>query len=170
MARSVSRHPSAVEVVFLHGILFESSCYDLQEGETECEPAWHYFDWGDFIEDLKGVIGERYPSFGTCDRWAGREDHVILENEAAEVSVAEYCGLISVSFAPKEGADWDYHQVTARNANWTGRIADNFREHLHSRFQNFAMIPMGSASNGEAFFRPASRPSGLVTSKEGELW
>lgn len=175
MARSVSTHPASVEDVHLHGIIFDSDIvyppdYDF---EAETEPLSHYFDWDEFLDDLKGVVKERYPSFDDADRWEGHENHVILENGAAEVSVANYCGLIAVSLAPKDGDFYDeggYDFSTTRNATWTGRIASNFGAHLRKRFESFAMISFGRASNGEEFFRPANRLNGLVTSKEGELW
>ncbi|MEC5129017.1 hypothetical protein VSU19_19810 [Verrucomicrobiales bacterium BCK34] len=172
MARSVSHHPSAIEVIYLHGITFESdiSYPDDFDFQTDEGPAFDYLDFSDFLDDLQETAQGRYPSFHPCDRWVGREDHVILENGAAEVSVAEYGGLISISLAPKDGSDWDYDRETARNANWTGRISTNFRKLLRRRFKPFVQIPLGTASNGESFFRPWAHPEKLISSKEGELW
>ena len=177
MSRSVSTHPNSVEDVFLHGITFEVSFFGLPgytPGDDDDLPSPDYFEWAEYINDLREVIRERYPSFENADRWCNYphgENHVVLENGAAEVSVAEYNGLISVSLAPKEGDDTHgYAFETARCATWTSRISRNFVKHLHKRFGKFAVLYSGSASNGEAFFRPLDRPNGLVTSKEGELW
>jgi len=141
MGRSVSYHSNAAKVVFLHDVLSEGA------GNWE---------WDEFIDDLKGVIRERYPSFEDADRWAGREDHVILENSAAEISVAEYCGLISVSLAPREASDYDYdydgESIRAWNENWTNLIANNFHDHLAKRFSKSALRKIGSFSNGEGVY------------------
>lgn len=170
MGRSVSTHPSAVGTVYLHNIVFEDDIPYDPDNENDDEPRYDYFDWSEFEEDIKNVVNERYPSFESCDRWAGREDHVILENACAEISVSSYCGLFAICIAPKDGSDWDYDAETVRNANWTGRIAHHFEAHLEKRFAGSALRYQGSASNGEAFFRPVERPEGAVTSKEGTLW
>lgn len=172
MARSVSHHPSAVEVIYLHGITFECDlCYPEDfDFESDERPLFDYLDFANFLDELRETVQGRYPSFQPCNRWLGREDHIVLENGAAEVSVAEYCGLISLSLASKDGGDWDYDRETARNANWTGRISGNFSKLLRRRYKPFVLIPLGTASDGEAFFRPWARPDKLVSSKEGLLW
>ena len=172
MARSVSHHPAAVEVVYLRGIIFESDIIypEGHDFDSDEQPQYDYLDFSEFLDELKKVLHKSFSSLRHCDRWIGNENHVILENGPAEVSVAEYCGLISVSLAPKDGSDEDYDQETGRNAIWSGRVANHFRECLHKRYKPFALILLGTASNGEAFFRPLARPDGMFTSKEGELW
>lgn len=174
MARSVSTHPDSVEDIYLHGIIFDSDVDYNEDGEPEAE--CDYFEFDEFLDDIESVVCEKYPSFNRCSRWLNYphgENHVILENGAAEISIAEYCGLYAISLAPKE-CDSYYEDnpgfVTARNAVWTGRIATNFRKHLEKRFPSFAIRRLGSFSNGEAVFAPVNRPDGVVSSKDGTLW
>lgn len=147
MARSVSRHSHASEVVYLNS-------------PFEDDPD---FGWRDFIDDLKMVLKEKYKSLDDADRWESRENHVILDNRRGEVSVAEYNGLVSVSIAPLDPDN-------ALDVNWADGVAGGFRKHLWKSYPSSALVPAGSASNGEAFFSPLNRVGGLVTSKEGELW
>ena len=140
MGRSVSTHRHAVETIYLHDV-------------------FDYF----FLEDLRNILTERYPSFEECDRWQDREDHVILENKRAEVSVSAYCDLVAVCLAPLD----PYNPL---DHAWCDRVAKGFRSTLHKAYPSSALNRLGSASNGEAFFSPVNRSEGLVTSKEGELW
>jgi len=146
MGRSVSRHKNAVEVVYM----------GFQEEDDE--------DWfSDLLYDLRSILKERYKSFENCDRWAGREDHVILQNGRGEVSVSEYCGLVAVCLAPRdEDAPLDW--------SWCDQVRAGFRKVLEEGYPNSTLLPMGYGSNGEQFFTPKGRPEGCVTSKEGTLW
>ena len=156
MSRSVSTHINAVATVYLH-----------PEFEDDVDRE---YEWECFIEDLQNVItgvsgvkGSSYPSMSPCNRWSGREDHVILENGRAEVSVSEYCGLVSVCLAPRNVDD-------PLDEGWCGGVASNFKKLLHTAYPNSAMVSMGHFSNGEQVFAPTNRPEGVVTSKEGVLW
>jgi hypothetical protein len=147
MARSVSTHRNAVATVYLQ----------LEDLDPE-------FGWTDFIEDLKvNVLHPKYPSLRGCDRWAGREDHVIAESETFEVSVSEYNGLVSVCLAPYDENN-GLHVATAR------RMAAGFEKLIQAAFRDSALISQGRASNGEQFFTLANSPGSCVTSKEGRLW
>lgn len=155
MARSVSTHRHAVETVYL----------TLQD---DLDPD---FGWQDFVEDLKQVLngsagapgGKGFPSLRECDRWAGREDHVILENGHAEISVSEYCGLVAVCLAP---LDPDNGLQVA----WCERAAKGFRSLLHGAYSTSALVSQGRFSNGEQVFQLVNTPGSCVTSKEGRLW
>jgi hypothetical protein len=128
MGRSVSTHQYAVATVFLH---------DVAEQD----------DWESFVEDLQNnVIPERYPSFIKCDRWSGREDHVIMENSRAEISVSEYCGCVAICLAPlRPGEPLD--------DGWCARVASAFERHITKMFNHCAMVPLGTFSNGETVFQ-----------------
>lgn len=151
MGRSVSTHRHAVETIYLHGVVSESD---------ESEESYR---WDVFIEDIQIILSERYPSFSQCDRWQDREDHVILENRRAEVSVSEYCGLVAVCLAPLDPS----HPL---DQGWCERTSKSFRDTLHKAYPSAALQKLGSFSNGEAVFAPTNRPKGIVTSKEGVLW
>jgi hypothetical protein len=148
MGRSVSTHSYSEAVVYLHGVVSDDA------------ESW---EWSDFICDLQAVLSCKFKSFSDCDRWEGRENHVILENARAEVSVAEYCGLVSVCLAPRDPDN-------ALDGGWCSGVAASFRKTLHKAYPNAALNRLGTASNGEAFFTPINRPEGVVTSKEGVLW
>lgn len=171
MARSVSIHKNSVQNVFLHGISFgeniDYSDFDSEDEDVE-EPSYDYFNFSEFIDDLRGVIQSRYPSFSDIDSWSHREDHEILENSHALVSVSEYCGLISVSLAFNENSYESGKDTLAQN--WCGQVADNFQKIVEKAFPEKALRKLGSFSNGEAVFAPVSRPDGVVSSKDGVLW
>lgn len=147
MARSVSRHRDAVETVHLN--------HPFEDAD---------WGWTEFIEDLRdNVLRPRYPSLRPCDRWSGREDHVILASERFEISVAEYNGIVAVCLAPRDADNpLDLRLVT--------RMAAGFRALLTKAFPASALVSLGSASNGEELFRLVAEPGSAVTSKEGRLW
>jgi len=146
MSRSVSRHPYAVETIFLY------------------QPFGDGSDWEDFLDDLRhNVLRPRYPSLVSCSRWVGREDHIILENAYMEVSVSEYNGVVAVCLATRDPDNGRHNDAAAKRA-------PGFRKYLHKVFASCAMVSLGSASNGEQFFRPVKAPDGVITSKEGRLW
>ena len=151
MSRSVSTHPNAVSTVYLYPEIEEDG-------------------WGDFIQDLQdNVLIPRFPSLRHCDRWVGRENHVILENDHAEVSVSEYNGLVSVCLAPRLDR-YDFPGAGQLADQWTGRVSDGFRQCLHRAFPKCSLVKQGVFSNGEAVFALRSQPGSCVTSKEGQLW
>lgn len=142
MARSVSTHQHAIETVYLDGAEY-----------TE--------DFEFFIEDLQRLIRGHYLSFSPCDHWQGQENHIILRNKRAEVSVSEYCGIVAVCLAPLD----PNHSFDRK---WCHQTASNFRKILHNGYP--ALVSKGQASNGEQFFSFVNRPGGLYTSREGVLW
>lgn len=150
MSRSVATHSRAVQTFYLH----------MEDDESE-------WDW--FIEDLRNVIKERYPSFDDYDGYNGRETREILSNGHAVVGVSEYCGLVAVCLATRERETYYSDEARMKNLDesWCYRV--KFREYLATRYSN-GLTRLGSASNGEAFFAPINRPNGMVTSKEGVLW
>jgi len=108
-----------------------------------CEDEYYAQEqWDDFIEDLRGLIAHRYPSFETEDRWAGRETQVILENLNAAVAVCEYCGLVSVSLVSRP------HPLAQ---TWCRGIEKGFLDLINSSFGGLRKI--GTGSNGEAYFQ-----------------
>ncbi len=149
MARSVSVPGDAVKVAYAS---FECSDdgYDCSEEFSDC------------IESLRAVLGEKYPSLEEVSRWVGNELRVVLKGPMGAVGVSEYCGLVAVWAVPNPGAPL--------GAAWCGRLD------LDAAAACFGptLRKVGTASNGEAFFKPADgveRGSlGLgFTSKEGWL-
>lgn len=150
MSRSVSTHSNAVATVYLTPDL-ESTA----------------FAWDDFLDDLRdSVLSRHWPSFRECDRWEGRENHIIAENDLAEISVSEYGGLVAICLAPSGRSNF----YTAFNRGWAGRIAPSFVRKLNQAYAHCALQSQGHASNGEQFFTRVGKPGSCVTSKEGDLW
>jgi hypothetical protein len=156
MGRSVSYHRYAVCKVYLQDPA------GLHADDVDDWLAQEY--WRDFIADLQSLIKSRYPSMSECDRWADREEHIILENSRGEVSVSEYCGLVCICLAPRDPDN-------PLDQGWCDRSATAFERFLENHYRHCALLSRGHASNGEQFFAPLQRPDdGLVTSKEGVLW
>lgn len=145
MSRSVSTHYNSFQTVYM---------------QVDCDEA---HDWEFFVDDIRTVLCERFPSFSTCERWQHREDRIILENRNGEVSVSEYNGIVAVCLAPLDDEN-------PLNINWCNLVAGSFKACLSKAFESKLLISQGSFSNGEQAFTPAARPEGLVTSKEGTLW
>ena len=148
MGRSVSTHRHAVETIYLHDVVSDDA---------------ESYEWDYFIEDIRSILSNRYPSLSECERWQDREDRIILENQRAEVSVSEYCGLVAVCLAPLD----PYNPL---DQGWCERISKSFRDTLHKAYPSSALRQLGRFSNGEGVFAPINRPEGVVTSKEGTLW
>lgn len=131
MGRSVSTHRHSLATVYLHP--------EFEEGDE--------FARDDFISDLReNVLQPKYPSLSECDRWADREDHIILENAHVEISVSEYCGLVAVCLAPLD-PDNNFHVAIAY------RMAKSFTATITKMFSSCALRSLGGMSNGEQVFQ-----------------
>jgi hypothetical protein len=170
MARSVSTPTGAVATVYLNRPHIAAG---------EGEPDDSYFaeeGWEDFLLDLRQVLdgsagapgGKGFPSLSECDRWLDREDHAILENCHAVVTVSEYCGLVAVCLVPKDANA--YSDPSPLALEWCARVEDSFEKLLHGAYKDSALRSQGRASNGEQFFALVGEQGSCVTSKEGRLW
>lgn len=104
------------------------------------------------MEDLKAQIKEQFPSFSEpwTNRWNGREVKIILENKHAEIGVAQYCDLISVSLATRDSYDNDNMEALAKQ--WIAQVEANFHKKLEKSYSHSALNKVGTFSNGEAVF------------------
>ena len=160
MARSVSTPYNAIETVY---ITFEPS-----------DPEDSQWEFRDLLQSIREIVRDGaswkklkgFPSFSTCDHWIDREDHAILENQHARVTVSEYCGLVAICLVPIV----KYSNSNSLALPWCEKIADRFRKLLESAYSGCALRSQGRASNGEQFFTRIDQPGSLVTSKEGQLW
>lgn len=130
MGRSVDYASNASAVVYL--------TFDLADEWGDSE------DWDDFVDNIREVLQRRFKSFVHQDGWVSRERRLILDNGFAEVQIAEYCGLVSVSLVPSE----EYYPELGEA--WCNQIADNFQKVLNEAFGGLRLL--GRASNGEAFY------------------
>lgn len=147
MARSVDYLNGAQAVAYL-------SAHDIDD-------PWQ---WDLFQEDITERLKSLFPSLEDCDSWAssydGGENHFVLENGHAEIAIAEYCGLVSVSLRAKEDTG-DYSSDTSGLAlRWVEQVKDKFLSIGDLR-------KVGTFSNGEAVFETATGPKHTYTSKEG---
>lgn len=128
MGRSVNYRSDAVNVWYL--TLAKVSRLD---------DEWY---WGDFIERLQSDIQARYKSFYTCSRWGGREEHVILESIFAEITVCEYCGMVSISISPRD----EYPELAE---HWCNQVVPGMTKALSS----FGLlVKLGTFNNGESCY------------------
>ncbi len=112
-------------------------------------------DFQMFVESLQERAKEKWQSFEEADRWLGREDHVILENELAMIGVSEYCGLVAIWLKSKhEDLDGSYYAEEASRAplaeKWAELISGNF-DKMFSQYNK-----IGTFSNGESVFQLAA--------------
>ena len=134
MARSVDYLSHAYHVFYMDG------------SEIDDE-----FEWDDFKINLVETLTNILPSLGECGRWDGRETKIILENSFCEVGLAEYCGLISVSFRWHYGAEYN---TEALFENWFNKVLPKLENKLN---ESFSMLnKVGRFSNGECLYERAS--------------
>ena len=148
MSRSVSTHPDAIVTQYLAPVL-----------EGESDELYHL--WDDFLDDIRNILtgdaevdsclilnGHPFTGFEgyiPTDRWAGREDHVILEGELTEVGVSEYGGIVAVCLAPLNPDD-EAHVSTCQRAE------PYFKAILQKAFPNQCLSKQGTMSNGEGVY------------------
>ena len=169
MSRSVSTPSGAAVIVFAHveSSYYCRTCSDGGEDETyaddydtceRCKAAGRdariefdddatQWNWDFYMGELRDRLTARYPSLSKSDRWAGREDRVILANYRADITVSEYCGLVAVCLVP---ADSDY-VVPDIATHWCEQIEQGFRKVVAEVF-GCTLRKIATASNGEAFF------------------
>lgn len=129
MGRSISTHRNAYTTFFT---TFESEDDDSQ------------WEWDNFVGCIQDILSTKYKSLRDADRWVDREDHVILENYVAEISISEYCGGVAICLAPRD-TDNPLHE------GWCGQVYKGFHEILNKYFQGY--IRIGHMSNGEGVYQ-----------------
>lgn len=127
MGRSVNYRSDAAHVWYMHNT-------DTQD------------DWEDLLLAIRATLKLRYGSLFTCDRWAGREEHIILENDLAEITICEYGGLVSLSLSPK--TDYADHPELANH--WCDQVVPGMTKALSS-FD--LLVKLGTFSNGESCYK-----------------
>jgi uncharacterized protein (DUF111 family) len=144
MGRSVSYLSNALRVNYFNWPTLETG-----EGEdVEVE----YEDGQFVIEDIQQTIISQWPEFEEANRWADREDHIILEGYGVEIALSEYCGLASLSVRVDESkadycsTDEEYEQCVAAAKKW---VDDNWDE--ATKYWNLYR-KIGTFSNGESIY------------------
>lgn len=133
MSRTVST-PSGAEVVCYRDTAFGyNELGDFDEFVADAE-------WELFVEDIVETSKSYWPSFVASEKWLGREDNALLENELTYLGVSEYCGIAAIWLVPKS----DYGGCAE---HWCQQIAPKFHQ-LFGELQHVATF-----SNGEGLYR-----------------
>jgi len=146
MGRSVSYLNNAVIVLYFP---FEGN----ESNEAgEYDEFLSQMNWDDMIDSLQCAIKRKLPSYYPTDKWGGREERIILENSFCSIGISEYCGLVSLSVAPRENDYANYSESLAKHH--ANQIKGTLEKVLHDLgLKNLRKV--GTASNGEAFFQKA---------------
>jgi hypothetical protein len=110
-------------------------------------------NWDDMVENLKYEIKAKLPSYYIVnDKWGNRETRIILENSYCSIGISEYCGLVSLSVAPRENDYVNYSESLAKHH--ANQIKGTLEKVLHDLgLKNLHKV--GTFSNGEAVFELA---------------
>jgi hypothetical protein len=136
MGRSVNYLDNAEVVLYFH----------FEESQDDC------FFWDDMIANLTCEIKAKFPSYYPTDKWGGREERIILENSFCSIGISEYCGLVSLSVAPRENDYANYSESLAKHH--ANQIKGTLEKVLHDLgLKNLRKV--GTFSNGEAVFELA---------------
>lgn len=125
MGRSVSYASGSIAIAYSHTDINDNEFFEST-----------FFD--DVIEDVRQHSNSLWPSLSNCDKWLGREDHAILENDHCYIGVSEYCGLVSTWLVPKEENNL--------SVAWCNQISNKFMKSFST------LNKVGQFSNGESFF------------------
>ena len=159
MGRSVSTPSGAAVTVYVHvdhSAYYCRTCAHCREDEPEvdgpdaecprCEAKDRipdiqfdehttHVNWESDIENLTHALRAAFPSLTPCNRGLGggrSEDHAILENRHAAVSVSEYCGLVAVCLVPEARNSYDDPSATAHH--WCAQVEAKFRKVVADTF------------------------------------
>ena len=146
MGRSVSYLNNAVIVLYFP---FEGN----ESNEAgEYDEFLSQMNWDDMIDSLQCAIKRKLPSYYPTDKWGGREERIILENSLVSIAISEYCGLCSLSVAPKNNEYDAWHESFAlRHA----RQIEGTLEKVLCELGLKNLRKVGTFSNGEAVFELA---------------
>lgn len=159
MGRSVST-PSNCQAVarkdtgyFGYDYNDEKQAYDFDAGYSEFQAEDDY----DFLkESIIESAQEQWPSFVVVnDKWLGREDRVLLENDLAYIGVSEYCGLTAVWLKSKfDELDGSYYAEEASRAP----LSKNFVAQIEAKFMDMfnEYNKVGTFCNGDVLLEKAA--------------
>lgn len=137
MGRGVEIPSGAVETVYLQG---EFCIHD------------DNFGWDYFVEDIKGILEDRYPSLSSKfrdEQWIERECKVILWNGHTRITVSEYGGCVAICLVPYSHSDQDYPELAEA---WCRQISPGFQTCLRKAFPKSALRHVATGSNGIPFY------------------
>lgn len=113
------------------------------------EPFGDSLDWSDYREDISCLLQSYFPSliFGTARRYPGskfdRETIAVAANDHGVFTLAEYCGLVALSFVVDD---------TTEHVGLSERWAQQAYERLQTVFPE-RLAPLATMSNGETVYQ-----------------
>jgi len=168
MGRSVSRPLNAQVVAYAHvtSSYYCRVCNEQADAHDECDgcksegrvPDIQFDDdlthmnWDDDMVNLSAALQRAFPSLRKADRWLGREDHVVLENNLAAVTVSEYCGLVAVCLVPERRDAYETRDDDPLSVQWIASAEARFRKIVAETF-GIELAKLGTMSNGEGVFK-----------------
>jgi hypothetical protein len=119
--------------------------------------------WDDTIENLKSSIQKRLPSYSQVDKWDNRETKIILQNYLCNIGVSEYCGLVSLSVAPRNNDFVNEHESLAKHH--AGQIEKTLQK-IVDDITGSRLIRKGTFSNGTGVFELAKDNKAIFDNAE----
>ena len=107
-------------------------------------------NFNDFRSNLEEVIMSKLKSYTREDKFEGNEVAIILDNELCNIGLSEYCGLYSLSVAPKD-TDYPENNFAERHAEV---IETTLRKCLHGLGAKL-LQRLGTFSTGCGVFQEA---------------
>lgn len=119
----------------------------------DCDEQDESYEWEDLKLNLQCEIRAKLPSYYEVkDKWDNRETRIILENSLCIIGISEYCGLVSLSVAPKLNSYYNDKQNLA--LHHARQIKGTLEKVLHDLGLK-RLSKIGTFSNGEAVFELA---------------
>jgi hypothetical protein len=100
MGRSVNYLNNAEVVLYFP---FENEYFE----NGEYNEYLSQMNWDDMVINISAEIRAKLPSYYKVDKWDNRETKIILENNLCVIGISEYCGLVSLSVAPRDSDNLD---------------------------------------------------------------
>lgn len=155
LSRAASVSYASHQHGYRHPFNEEKDQYDYDADMEFCQHIAEE-DWSDFKDDLMTALNRFYPSLSVdfdARRWEG-ETHIIARNRFAEVGLAEYCGLLSLSIRAREDFDL-YDNAANLSEQWVSQV--NLDKVLADAMGKDAVLKrLGTMSNGSGVFQRAA--------------
>ena len=107
--------------------------YDCESDEIDYHLA--ELDWEDLLEDIVSDAIKQWPSMTDVrseNRWAGREDRILCENELGQIGISEYNGVANIWLRSRKDDYCDYYDDQQKLINlcdsWCNRISEKFEK------------------------------------------
>lgn len=106
------------------------------------------YEWDSVLRYISDRACELWPSFTDAledSEWLG-ECQVVAKNAHSLIAVAEYCGMVSISLAPRYDRDTYWRDDNALGEHWRKQISARFEK----EFSEFTKL--GTFSDGTSLY------------------